>query len=84
VGGAAREIFTVICYDYGLVPPEFMEDKNLNLSKEEDYIKAKKQFEEWYRKISPNIKKLNRKEKQKFMEEKIYKGKSGAFVDTPR
>ncbi|MBU2101872.1 MAG: hypothetical protein KKF80_00600 [Candidatus Omnitrophica bacterium] len=84
VGGAAREIFTVICYDYGLVPPEFMEEKKFDLSIEENYLKAKKQFEEWYKKVSQNIKRLTREEKQKFMEEKIYKGRSSAFVDTPR
>ncbi|MDP2922148.1 MAG: hypothetical protein Q8O30_00300 [Candidatus Omnitrophota bacterium] len=83
VGGAAREIFTVICYDYGLVPPVFMEEKKFDLSIDENYLKAKKQLEEWYKKIPRNIKRLTREEQQKFMEEKIYKGRSGAFVDTP-
>lgn len=84
VGGAAREIFTVICFDYGLTPPEFMEDKKLDLSVEENYLKSKKEFEEWYKKIPSDIKKLTQEERQKFMEEKVYKGRSGAFVDTPR
>jgi hypothetical protein len=68
VGIRAQLVFgQICCYEYGLEPPEFMKSKSFDPNNEEMYLKASKQFEEWYKNIPPDIKKLTVKERWEWL-----------------
>lgn len=81
VKDTAYRIFIEICYDHGILLPEFIRG-HMDLSVEKNFQKFKNEFNVWYANLPKDIKKLSASERQKFREKSI-DTKAPSFIVAP-